>query len=134
MGSLALSIGMTVSLAMTSSITETRLGAPLYWSWLLTCLQVLALWAAGAEYRWGWLLGASLQPPWIVYAVLTDQVGFIPGCVISAAVQVCSFVRWRHPRDVGGGYPWPSETTTGDEAGGDQTRSELSGRSAQVMG
>ena len=134
MGPLALSIGMTLSLALTSSITETRLGAPLYWSWLLTSLQVLALWAAGAEYRWGWLLGASVQPPWIVYAVLTDQVGFIPGCAISAAVQICSFVRWRHPREVGGRYTWPSEMTTGDEAGGGETRSELSARSAHVMG
>lgn len=134
MGSLGLSIGMTLILVLTSSETETRLGAPLYWSWLLTGLQVLALWAAGAEYRWGWLLGASVQPPWIVYAVLTDQVGFIPGCAISAAVQICSFLQWRHAPEVSGRYPWPSETTTRHEAGGDQTRSELSGRSAHVMG
>lgn len=134
MGPLGLSIGITLILVLTSSSTESRLGAPLYWPWLLTGLQVLALWAAGAEYRWGWLLGASVQPPWIVYAVLTDQVGFIPGCAISAAIQICSFVRWRLPREVVGRYPWPSETTTGDKAGGDQTRSELSGRSAYVMG
>ena len=70
MGPLGLSIGITLILVFTSSATETRLGAPLYWSWLLTGLQVLALWAAGAEHRWGWLLGASVQPPWIVYAVL----------------------------------------------------------------
>ena len=88
MGPLGLSIGMTLTLVLTSSTTETRLGVPLYWSWLLTGLQVLALWAAGAEYRWGWLLGASVQPPWIAYAVLTDQVGFVPGCAISAAVQL----------------------------------------------
>jgi hypothetical protein len=134
MGSLGLSIGTTLILVLTSSETDTRLGAPLYWSWLLTGLQVLALWAAGAEYRWGWLLGASVQPPWIVYAVLTDQVGFIPGCAISATVQICSFLRWRHAPEVSGHYPWPSETTIGDEAGGDETRPELSGRPAHVMG
>src|SRR6266508_5024630 len=93
MAPLGLGIGITLMLLLTSSATETRLGAPLYWSWLLTGLQVMALWAAGAEHRWGWLLGASVQPPWIVYAVLTDQVGFIPGCAISADVQICSFVR-----------------------------------------
>jgi xanthine/uracil permease len=93
MGPLGLSIGITLIMILTSSATETRLGAPLYWSWLLTGLQILALWAAGAEHRWGWLLGASVQPPWIVYAVLTDQVGFIPGCAISAAVQICTFLR-----------------------------------------
>jgi hypothetical protein len=110
MGPLGLSIGMTLSLVLTSSATETRPGAPLYWSWLLTGLQVLSLWAAGAEYRWGWLLGASVQPPWIAYAVLTDQVGFVPGCVISAAVQLGTFLRGQAPR-VGGRYSWPLETT-----------------------
>jgi hypothetical protein len=109
MGPLGLSIGITLILALTSSATETRLGAPLYWSWLLTGLQVLALWAAGAEHRWGWLLGASVQPPWIVYALLTDQVGFIPGCAISAVVQICSFLRGR---------------PAGGEAGGDESESE----------
>jgi hypothetical protein len=109
-GPLGLSIGITLILVLTSSTTETRLGAPFYWSWLLTGLQVLALWAAGAEYRWGWLLGASVQPPWIAYAVLTDQVGFVPGCVISAAVQLGTFLRGQAPR-VDGRYSWPLETT-----------------------
>jgi hypothetical protein len=133
MGPLGLSIGMTLILVLTSSTTETRLGAPLFWSWLLTGFQVVALWAAGAEYRWGWLLGASVQPPWIAYAVLTDQVGFVPGCVISAAVQLCRFLRGQAPR-AGGRYSWPSHTTTGDEVGGDETRSELSARSAHQVG
>ena len=110
---LGLSIGISVILVLTSSASETRLGAPVYWSWLLTGLQVLALGAAGAECRWGWLLGASVQPPWIVYAALTDQVGFIPGCAISAAVQICSFLRGR--RD-------------GDDTGGDESHLSLPSR------
>lgn len=39
------------------------------------------------------MLGASAQPPWIVYALLTRQFGFIPGCVVSGAVQAYSFLR-----------------------------------------
>ena len=70
-----------------------RLGAPAYWAWLLTALQVLALWAAGRGRSWGWLLGAAVQPVWITYALLTGQVGFIPGCAVSAAVQARSFLR-----------------------------------------
>lgn len=69
------------------------LGAPQYWPWLLTGLQVLALWAAGAKRGWGWLLGGAVQPVWVTYAVVTGQIGFIPGCLISAAVQAHSFVR-----------------------------------------
>jgi hypothetical protein len=77
---------------------ETALGAPRYWPWLLTGLQVLALWSAGAGRWWGWLLGGSVQLPWIAYAAMTTQLGFIPGCLVSAAVQTYSFLR----RDMGG--------------------------------
>ena len=90
---LALSGTITLTLVLSSSGVSTRLGAPQYWPWLLTGLQVLSLWAAGARYRWGWALGASVQLPWIAYAVLTGQIGFIPGCAISAAVQTYSFLR-----------------------------------------
>jgi hypothetical protein len=68
----------------------TQLGAR---PWLLTGLQVLALWSAGRGRWWGWLLGGSVQLPWIAYAVVTTQLGFIPGCAVSAAVQTYSFLR-----------------------------------------
>ena len=71
----------------------TPLGAPRYWPLLLTGLQVLALWSAGGGRWWGWLLGGSVQLPWIAYAVVTTQLGFIPGCAVSAAVQTYSFLR-----------------------------------------
>lgn len=92
--------GALLSLAGSAAVvasawgSATRIGAPSYWPWLLTGLQVLALWSAGSKRWWGWLLGASVQPPWIAYALVTGQFGFIPGCAISAAVQACSFARW----------------------------------------
>jgi hypothetical protein len=61
------------------------------WPWVLTGLQVLALWAAGRGLRLGWLLGGTVQFPWIAYALLTDQIGFIPGCAVSAFVQLYSY-------------------------------------------
>lgn len=72
---------------------DSALGAPHMWPWLLTGLQVLALWSAGRRWWWGWLLGGSVQLPWIAYALMTDQLGFIPGCAISASVQIYSFLR-----------------------------------------
>ncbi|MGH7425670.1 MAG: hypothetical protein ACREJP_05840, partial [Candidatus Methylomirabilales bacterium] len=77
-----------------------------YWPWLLTSLQVVALWSAGGGRWWGWLLGAAVQFPWIAYAVTTGQLGFIPGCAISAAVQAHSFAA-NQPRSRGrrGGEP-----------------------------
>jgi hypothetical protein len=102
-GAVALSAGLSAGIVLTSLSAVTRLGVPDWWPWLLTGLQVTALWAAGTKRWWGWLLGASVQAPWIVYAVLTDQLGFIPGCAVSAAVQAYSYLRRAPaaPRDSG---------------------------------
>jgi hypothetical protein len=89
----SLSAAASAVLLLTAAADGSRLGAPSYWAWLLTALQVLALWAAGRRRSWGWLLGAGVQPVWITYALLTGQVGFIPGCAVSAAVQARSFLR-----------------------------------------
>ena len=89
----ALSAAACGLVAWTSWTSDTRLGAPLYWAWILTGLQVVALWAAGRRQWWAWLLGAGVQPVWIIYAILTGQVGFVPGCLISAVVQVHNFLR-----------------------------------------
>lgn len=89
----ALSLAASAAVLLSALHGQSRLGAPGYWAWLLTGLQVLALWAAGGRRSWGWLLGASVQPVWITYAVLTGQIGFIPGCAVSAAVQGYSFLR-----------------------------------------
>ena len=75
------------------------------WPWVLTALQVLGLWAAGRGRRVGWLLGGLVQLPWIAYALLTDQLGFLPGCVVSACVQLSSYVAAVAPRGKEVGSP-----------------------------
>jgi hypothetical protein len=102
-GAIAVSAGLSLSIVLTSWGVTTRLGVPEWWPWLLTGLQVTALWAAGTKRWWGWLLGAAVQPPWISYALLTGQLGFIPGCAVSAAVQTYSFLRRRQARSVRAG-------------------------------
>jgi hypothetical protein len=92
-GALALSAAGCALVVWSSDSGESRLGVPAYWAWLLTALQVLALWAAGRELWWGWLLGAGIQPVWIVYAELTSQHGFVLGCLVSGAVQLRNFAR-----------------------------------------
>lgn len=91
-GSILLSGGVSLLVVVSSLSEDTRLGAPAYWAWVLTGLQVVALWAAGHQRWWGWLLGAGVQPAWITYAALTGQYGFIPGCVVSGAVQLNNFL------------------------------------------
>jgi hypothetical protein len=92
------SVALSSAIIATASGTQARVGLPETWPWLLTALQVLALWSAGSGRWWGWLVGAAVQPSWIAYAVVTAQLGFIPGCVVSAAVQTHSFLtRSSHP-------------------------------------
>lgn len=83
---------LSAVVVLTAAGTDASLGAPIYWPWLLTGLQVLALWSAGTGRWWSWLLGAAVQLPWIAYALVTGQLGFIPGCSISAAVQAHRFL------------------------------------------
>ncbi len=87
------SAGLVTVLLATAAGSTHPLGAPGYWAWVLTGLQVASLWAAGAGRAWGWPTGAAVQPAWIAYALVTGQVGFVPGCVVSGTVQTVNFVR-----------------------------------------
>jgi hypothetical protein len=91
---------LIAAIVATSIHVESALGAPGYWAWVLTGLQVLALRTAATGRDWGWLFGASVQLPWIAYAVATAQIGFVPGCLISAAIQARGYLRSqaRQPR------------------------------------
>jgi hypothetical protein len=95
----------------TSVDSESALGAPACWAWVLTVVQVVALWLAGRRRAWGWLLGAGVQPVWIVYAVVTSQVGFVPGCLASGVVQLRVYLRPAEPDGVEAGPPWSEMTT-----------------------
>ena len=86
---------IVVAILAASAIDGSPLCAPGYWAWVLTGLQVAALRGAATGRSWGWLLGASVQLPWITYATVTAQFGFIPGCLISCAVQGHGYLRRR---------------------------------------
>ena len=92
LGGAIVAVGLSVAVVASAARDASALGAPTLWPWLLTGLQVLSLWAAGRQQWWAWLLGGSVQFPWIAYALMTDQIGFIPGCAISASVQIYSFL------------------------------------------
>jgi hypothetical protein len=90
---LCLSAALCLAVTASSRTDPSELGAPVYWTWALTGLQVMALWVAGRGQAWGWMVGSAVQPGWIAYALLTDQLGFILGCVISTGVQLSAYVR-----------------------------------------
>ena len=90
---LCLSATLCLAVIVSSRSDPSELGSPVYWTWALTGLQVMALWVAGRGQAWGWMLGSAVQPGWIAYALLTDQPGFVIGCAISTGVQLSAYLR-----------------------------------------
>jgi hypothetical protein len=83
------------AITVTSIGEITALGSPRYWPWILTGIQVIALFGASTGRPVGWLLGSAVQLPWVAYALLTSQLGFVPGCLVSAVVQANGYLRRR---------------------------------------
>jgi hypothetical protein len=66
-----------------------------YWSWILVAIGVTGIFFVGRKTIWGWLILCVNECLWIVYAVMTDQYGFIVGAIIYGIVYVKSFLHWR---------------------------------------
>jgi hypothetical protein len=89
---LSVTTAAVLSALMAAEHTSHGLGLPVGWSWILTVIQVSALGLVGQGRATGWLLGAAMQISWISYASLTGQWGFVGGCMLSAVIQVRSYV------------------------------------------
>lgn len=119
----AVIVAFAGSAALSAVMAATRrdhgIGLGPAWAWILTALQVTALYAVGRGHGVGWLLGAAVQLCWITYAVLTTQYGFVPGCVVSAMVQGYSYRRLvRPPPADPGPVPEPDRAGEASERGG----------------
>lgn len=68
---------------------------PLVWSFVLSAVGIVGILLAGSKRKLGWLVGLMVQPLWIVFAVSTEQYGFILNAVIYAAVYARNWLRWR---------------------------------------
>jgi hypothetical protein len=67
----------------------------LAWSFILAGVGIIGLWIAGRKNAWGWAIGAGAQVLWIIYAVATQQWGFIASALAYGFVYIRNFVRWR---------------------------------------
>jgi len=65
--------------------------APWWWSWLLTSLGLLGLWLAGSQKRVGWGIGIATQLLWAVYAIRSQQYGFLVSATAYAMVYGRNF-------------------------------------------
>lgn len=66
-----------------------------YWSWILTSIGILGLFLAGKKIWWAWLIGFGAQFLWIVFAVQTEQYGFIVSALAYGFVYLFNALSWR---------------------------------------
>lgn len=65
------------------------------WSFALTALGLLGIYLSGKKNYWGWGLGVISQVVWIVYAVATQQWGFILSAFAYGFLYGKNFMQWR---------------------------------------
>ena len=65
------------------------------WSWVLAVIGVIGIYFVGRKHRWAWLWLIFNECLWVVYAVITDQYGFILAAVAYTAVYIKSFLHWK---------------------------------------
>jgi hypothetical protein len=68
---------------------------PWWWSWLLTAVGAVGLWSAGSRRSWGWGVGIGAQLLWILYALATEQYGFIVSAAVYGMVYTRNLLTWR---------------------------------------
>jgi hypothetical protein len=65
------------------------------WSWVLAAIGVSGIFFVGQKTIWGWLILLANECLWIIYAVTTQQYGFIFAALAYATVYIKSFLHWR---------------------------------------
>jgi hypothetical protein len=65
------------------------------WSWILAIIGVTGIFFVGRKTVWGWLVLLLNECLWTIYAVQTDQYGFILMSTAYSAIYIKSFIHWR---------------------------------------
>jgi hypothetical protein len=65
------------------------------WSWILAAIGVSGIFFVGQKTIWGWLVLLSNEFLWTIYAIVTQQYGFIFSAIAYAVVYIRSFLHWK---------------------------------------
>lgn len=65
------------------------------WSIALAAIGILGIYLAGKKNSWGWFIGLSAQAIWIVYAIVTQQWGFIASALAYGFIYGKNWLAWR---------------------------------------
>ena len=66
-----------------------------WWSWLLMCIGIIGLYAAGSKKAWGWGIGIGAQVLWILYALNTKQYGFLVSAFAYGSIYIRNYLAWK---------------------------------------
>jgi nicotinamide riboside transporter PnuC len=69
-----------------------------YASWILAVIGVSGIYFVGRKDIWGWFVLLFNECLWIVYAIATEQYGFILAALAYGVVYIRSYVHWSKER------------------------------------
>jgi hypothetical protein len=70
-----------------------------YWSWILAAIGVAGIYFVGKKTLWGWSVLLFNEAVWIIYAIITEQYGFIVSAFAYGAVYIKSYLHWKEDAD-----------------------------------
>lgn len=67
----------------------------LVWSISLALIGIIGMHIAGKKSQWGWFIGLSAQVLWVIFAIVTNQYGFILSALAYGSVYWNNWSKWR---------------------------------------
>lgn len=62
--------------------------------WVLSAMSAIMLWSMGDKKKWGPGFGLLNQAVWIVYVLMTDQWGLMPGVLVYTFIHARNLYVW----------------------------------------
>jgi hypothetical protein len=70
------------------------------WSWGLAIIGVAGIYFVGRKTLWGWFVLLFTEAIWIIYAIVTEQYGFIVSAFAYGAVYIKSYLNLKDDENV----------------------------------
>lgn len=69
-----------------------------WWSWALTAVGLTCFWLAGRKVWWAWYVGLTGQGLWLLYSLVSGQIGFLVGVAAYSFVYAKNARAWTKER------------------------------------
>ena len=69
-----------------------------YWSYILVIAGLIGFVITGQKIWWGWYINLGSQVLWFVYAIVTEQWGFLIGALAYTVIFLLNAYKWTRER------------------------------------